>query len=189
MATELTDEEAAATKRLFDIVRAIGNNPDARKHFERSLKVLDPKISTSDDVVESVRAPLQEQIDAMRKERDEERAAAAEQAKKDAEESALARLTDSFGRLREQGLTDDGETKVRELMKERGIYDPEAAFALFEKQNPRPTAEQSAWVPDRWQSPVDGMPNAKEWFQDEDRAADDAIGKILAEERKRGLDA
>lgn len=184
---ELTDEEIAQVQRLQTMVQQLQANPEARAHLERGLKVLNPQLTTTEETIEAIRAPVMSELEQMKAElarRDQE---AADRARQEAEQSAISRMNQSFQRLREQfGLTEEGEGKVRELMTQRNIFDPEAAFALFEKQNPTISAEHANWTPDHWNYATDLMPDAKQWFQDPDRAADQAIGQVLTEMRRNG---
>lgn len=184
---ELTDEEFARYQQLTKLVSTLQSNPESRQHLERGLKVLNPQMTTSEEAVHAIQAPLLAQLEEMRadqKRRDDE-AAAARQA--DAEAAALARLNDGFSRLRNQyGLQPEGEEAVRKLMQERNIFDPEAAFALFERQNPAPRPEHASWTPDTWNYEQDLMPDAKRWFADPDGAADQAVGQVLLEMRRNG---
>ena len=187
MPYELSDEEHARYLQLTKVVSGLQANPESRQHLERGLKVLNPQMTTSEEAVHAIQAPLLAQIEEMRaeqKRRDDEAAAAAT---KSAEDAALARMNDGFARLRSQyGVTDTGEAEVRKIMQERNIYDPEAAFALFEKQNPAPRPEHSSWVPDQWNYEQDLMPDSKKWFADPDGAADQAVGQVLLEMRRNG---
>lgn len=185
MPVELTDEEANAARRALQLVAQLNGNPEARRYLENGLKVLNPEVTTSDDVIANIRKPLEEEIAALKKQREDDIAAKAASDKEAAEALALKRMEESFNRLRtNEGLQPEGETKVREIMQSRGIYDPEAAFALFEKQNPRPVSEQASWTPQSWSVEDHVGPSAEDWFKNPDKAQDEAIAAVLTEMRR-----
>lgn len=185
MAVELTDEEAAAARRAVQIVAALQNSPEARPYLESGLKVLDPKFTTSADAAERITAPLKAEIEAMRAEREAEKLAS-ETARKEREDAEiLGRMEAAFSRLRSQGLTAEGEERVKEIMRDRTIPDPEAAFALFERQNPKPIHEESSWTPDRWNYDTDAVGDTtKALFANPEKWGDDMIGQVLLDERR-----
>lgn len=185
---EITDEELLTARRAVQIIAQLNNSPEARVDFQRSLKKLDPTIRTQEEEHAAITAPLREQIEAMQKTMEERDAAAAKERDERVEAAAMQRLTDGFGRLRAQhGLTPEGEEKLKQIMTEKVIPDPEVAFAFFEKQNPRPPAEQPGWTPDRWNYDSDAVVDTSGLFKDPDKWGDDMIGQVLMEER-RGRD-
>jgi hypothetical protein len=185
MANELTEEEAGLARRAIQLVQSLSANPEARGHFERSLKVLDPKLVTTEDVRNGLTAPMQAQLDEMRKQLTERDEAEAKRVKETAEAEAVGRMEAAFGRLRAQGLTEAGETKVKEIMAERQVYDPEAAFAYFEKSNPKPAQEQSSWTPEHWNYEKESVTDTAALFGDPEKWADMEVGQVLLDERRR----
>lgn len=186
MAVELTDEEAAAARRAIQLIQAMNNNPQARTHLERSLKEVYPTVQTSEDIAANLAKPYADRIEGLEKRIADKEAAEAKAAQDRATSEALARMESSFGRLREhKGLTAEGEEKVKQIMRDRTIPDPEAAFALFESQNPRPSQEQAGWVPDQWNYDRDAVADTKGLFENPERWADDMVGQVLLEERRR----
>lgn len=187
---EITDEELLAARRAVQIIAALNSNPESRVDFQRSLKKLDPTVRTQEEEHAEITKPLREQIEAMQtamKERDERETKERDER---VEAAAMQRLTDGFSRLRAQhGLTAEGEEKVKQIMTERTIPDPEAAFALFERQNPKPAPEQAGWVPDRWNYDTDTVADTALLFKDPEKWGDDTIGQILMEERRKGEDS
>lgn len=182
---EITDQELEAAKKAIALLQTLQGNPESRAHFERSLKVVDPKYETAEDQAARLTKPYEEKLEAFEK-RWAERDESEQKAKADAEAAeAEAKLNSGFDRLRKDGVTDEGMEKITALMKERTIPDPEAAYALWQRQNPPPPAEQSAYKPQAWDLEGDLMPNSEEWFMDPDGAEDRAIGQVLLEERRR----
>lgn len=182
---EITDQELDAAKKAIGLIQQLTANPDARAHFERSLKVIDPKVKTAEDQAAELAKPYVDQIAALQKRLDErDEAEAAARAERD-EAEALAKLETGFDLLRKEGVTDEGMEKVKALMKEKTIPDPMAAFALYERMNPPPPDMEASYKPQGWDFEGDLMPDAKAWFTDTDRAEEQAIGQVLLEERKR----
>ena len=186
MAVELTDEEAEIAKRAVLLVKQLTDNPDAKAHLERGLKVLSPGIRTTEEVHDAVRAPLMAQIEELKKRQDDRDAAEAEAATKRANDEALGRLEGGFARLRkDKGLTAEGEEKLKQIMQDKTIPDPEVAFAYFEQMNPKPTSEQSAWRPDSWDIERDAVIDTQKLFQNPEQWGDDMVGQVLLEERRK----
>jgi hypothetical protein len=76
--------------------------------------------------------------------------------------------------------------KIKALMVDRNIADPEAAAALFERMNPAPVESRSTWEPDTWNIKDDAVENdVKGLFADPDRWADREVGKVLADVRRQ----
>lgn len=183
---EITDQELDTARRAVQLLASIGANPEARGLLEKSMKVLDPKIETTEDQQAKLTGPLAEQLAALQKRMDDEAEARAVSDKERTDNEALGRLEASFAKLREKGLTPEGEESLKKLMVERGNPDPESAFALFEKNNPKPPAEAAGWVPDQWQYDTNAVADTKALFADPERWGDDMIGQVLLEERRKG---
>lgn len=182
---EITDEEFNAAKRAVQILQQLSTNPEARTDFERSLKKLDPKIRTREDEAAELTKPYADQLAALQARLD-----ARDEADKKAEEDrasneSMMKLTEGFGRLKQAGLTTEGEEAVKQIMLDRNIPDPEAAFALFERQNPKPVSENSAWTPEHWKYDTDSVVDTALLFKNPDRWEDETIGQVLMEERRR----
>ena len=94
-----------------------------------------------------------------------------------------AEINAAFGRLREQGYTEEGIGKIKQLMVERKIADPEAGAALFDKINPAKPLEHSGFQPTSWN--FGGMgndePDTKMLFENEDLWAEKEAMKIIRE--------
>lgn len=186
MAVELTDDEAEIAKRAVLLVKQLTDNPDAKAHLERGLKVLQPGIRTTEEVHDAVRAPLMAQIEELKKRQDDRDTADAEATTKRANDEALGRLEGGFARLRkDKGLTAEGEEKLKQFMQDKTVPDPEIAFAAFEQMNPRPKAEQTAWRPDNWDIERDAVVDTKKLFADPEQWGDDMVGQVLLEERRK----
>lgn len=181
---EITDQELLAAQRALELIKNLAQNPEARGPFERALKVLDPRVETSEEAAARAAAPFVQRIETLEKTLNERAEADAKEREERSTMEAMNRLNDGFAKLRSAGLTDEGEEAVKKLMKERTIPDPEAAFALYQRQNPPARAEESAWTPPQWNYEEDLMPDAKDWFQNPDKAESQAIGQVLLEMRR-----
>jgi hypothetical protein len=191
MAVEIDEAQLDQYQRMHRLLNDLQGSPKTRSMFSKAVKQLHPDIQTPEDVAEEIGgamlAPVNEQLKtvseqlaAMKKAQDDRDARAAEA-------SQIADMTSAFARLRKEGLQDEGEQAIKQLMVDRKIADPEAAYALFMRQNP-PAAEVHAasWEPQHWDIrnntvdvDVDGL------WKNPDAWADKAVGRILMEERGR----
>lgn len=181
---EITEAQLAVFQNALGLVQQMNSNPSAKTHLERAIKVVKPDVETEEEaglrLASPHIAPLQEQMTAIQ---------ASLKAITDGQATQQtaaqeATLNARFDALAKQGFTEDGIGKIKQLMVDRGIADPDAAAALFEKNNPPAKQEQPGWTPDRWNfeetaSPVDvaGL------FKDEDKWADQAATDVLNEIR------
>jgi DNA-binding MarR family transcriptional regulator len=136
-AIEIDEAEYNRLKGVADLAAAIHANPKGRVLLEQAHRTVNPKAPTpSIEQEERMSAPLndvQKQIADLtslvtKKFSDDETREKL---------GALSRQQDEgFARLREQRYTDEGIAKIRELMTEKGILDPEIAAAYFDRINP-----------------------------------------------------
>lgn len=183
---EVADADLAVLQNAYALLKEMQADPKAKRDFERAIKAVRPQVETEADVADRIAAPYVEQIKALEdkitarfSEEDTRRAARAEA---DQERS----VSDAFTRLSEQGYTEDGLDKIKALMIDRRIPDPEAAAALFDKQNPKPPSDTPSWEPNYWSNDPNLAVNTKELFEDSERWADKEVGKVLHEMRKGG---
>lgn len=182
---EISDADLLAYQRAVQLIDGIGRHPEARADLQRAVKKLKPDYVTEEDQRAAILAPINNEVEALKKQIADRDAAEAKAKQDAADADALTRMESSFQRLRDTtGLQPAGEERVREIMKERNIFDPEAAFALFERQNPKPQTDHSAWSPPSWNFETEVMPDAKDWFVNTDQAEESAIGQVLLEMRK-----
>lgn len=136
---EVDESVFLSQTQLAKTVQSILAKPGARKKFLEAYKEAEPAAVIPEldaakpitDAVESVRKEFQD----WRKEQEEK------QAKRD-EEDRISKLRSGveagFTKLREQGVTDEGIDGVKKLMEEKGLIDPEIAWAYFERIHPQP---------------------------------------------------
>lgn len=180
----LTDEQYATMKRAVDFLQEAATKPETRRGFEKIAKTLRPEIETTEDIAASYAAPHIEELNATRAKLDEFLAAQTKREQDAADAAADRRLNEAFERQRAAGYTEEGIGKIKQLMIDRGIADPEAAAALFDRQNPKPSDIPGAWEPDHWNIRTDAVENDVEGlFRDPDKWADKATYSILAEMR------
>jgi len=159
---------------------------ETKRDFERLVKKIVPEVETTEEIAAEYARPALDKVDALST-RLEEFLTSQEADKKTREESeALLRLTESFGRLRSQGLTEKGEEEVRRLMMDRNIPDPEAAFALFEKMNPKPPEGPASWEPQGWNLDTNAVErDVKGLFADPERWGDAEVANVINEIRRQ----
>lgn len=158
-----------------------------KRDFERLVKTIVPEVETTDDVVQSAAAPYIEQLQATQKKLDDFLAAQAEAAANSERAQAETSLRSAFERLRsKEGLTDEGEKTIREYMIERNIPDPEAAWALWEKRNPKPAVVgHAAWEPDSWNLRENAVAvDVEGLFRDPDLWGDKEAANVINEMRR-----
>ena len=188
---EIPDDQLEALVKAATLLQNLSSNPQALSHLERSIKAINPNVETTEEAaarqarpliepiqseVAELRAQLSERIKA-----DDDRRAAAEMALQDKEiNSAFQRLQDN------DGYTPEGIENIKKLMVDRKIADPEAAAALFSRMHPPAKQEQSSWEPARWNLEDNAVANnVSGLFTDPDKWADNEVGQVLLEERRK----
>jgi hypothetical protein len=182
---EVADHELAVLRNSYGLLATMDNNPESKRLLEQALKVVKPEVVTEEEIaarlakpyideVKATQAQLQEFLDGQ-KARDEAQAAAA----------ATSNVNAAFARLAKVGYQEDGLAKIKQLMLDRNIADPEAAAALFDKQNPPQEHQQPGWTPQSWEIGSTASPSTdlKELFANEDAWADREAGRVLNEIR------
>src|SRR5258708_2828947 len=137
---EVDEAEFLANKKLRETVRKMLEKPSAAKLLKLAEKEIDPTISHPE--IEMERA-VDEKVGALTKTVTDFIAESKTAREKDAEDRRLERLQESMEsgitRLKaEEGLTDEGEKALRELMTKKGIPDVDDAWAIFQRHNPPP---------------------------------------------------
>jgi ribosome assembly protein YihI (activator of Der GTPase) len=137
---EIDEETWNAQQRTMATLGLIAKNPKAKKLVEQAHKLIDPNAPTptieAEAPLEAALTEVNKTIAELRKERDEEKAAA----KAERDLNALkARQDDGWARLRQDRTwTPAGLEKVQEIMNQKGILDPEDAAVIFLRDNPPP---------------------------------------------------
>lgn len=192
MATvELPEEDANTLARGMKLLQTLNSNPAARPLLEKAIKAVDPNVRTTEEQVSELLAPQISVVNKIAEELKAEREERAAERQRDTEAAAERAMNDAFSHLRaREGLTEDGERAVKELMVDRKIADPAAAFALFQKQNPTPSVSEPSYVPQTWDFEKAAVDNdVAGLFSAPDRWADQQVGQILTEMRKEGASA
>ena len=136
---EISDQEYHALREGYALLDRLLKNPKTARKTESAIKEIHPDVVTSDDVA----APYVGEFKEFAK-KVEDRWKKEDDAKVDSE------FNKAFDRLKESGYTEEGIEKIKKLMVERKIPDPEAAAALFDKQNPAPKKIPSTLMPSSW---------------------------------------
>lgn len=156
-----------------------------RREFEKLVKTIVPEVETTDDLAQEYARPAMEKVDALAGKLDEFLASESKRREEQEQGAATLKLTEAFNRLRSQGLTEKGEEAVRQLMVERSIPDPEAAFALFERQNPKPPEAPAAWEPQGWNLDTNAVErDVQGLFKDPERWGDIEVANVINEIRR-----
>jgi hypothetical protein len=188
MAEVVIDEaQLNAMQAASKLLEQINSDPKTRPLLTKAIKAHYPNTRTDEDVAEEVARPYIEKVEATASKLEEMFSKMAEREARDSESRALSQLDSSFSRLKSTyGYNDEGIDKIKALMVDRSIPDPEAAAALFERQNPKPTETRSSWEPDSWNLREDAVAvDVQGLFADPDRWADKEVGKILFDIRSQ----
>jgi hypothetical protein len=181
---QISEEDFATLVRARDFLQEAATKPETRRAFEKMAKALRPDIQTTEDLAAEAAAPYLDEMKASQKRMDDwiEEQRAKEKAAEDA--AADRKLNDAFGRLQADGYTAEGLEKIKKMMMDRNIPDPEAAAALFDKMNPKPMEGVSSWEPDHWDFEANAVDrDVKGLFSNPDKWADREVYSVLAEMR------
>lgn len=134
---EIDEAEYNRLKGVADLAAQIHANPKGRVLLEQAHRTVNPKAPTpSIEQEERMAAPLND----VQKQIAELTSLVTKKFSDDETREKLGALSrqqdEGFARLREQRYTDEGIAKIRELMTEKGILDPEIAAAYFDRINP-----------------------------------------------------
>ncbi len=182
---EVSDEQLVVMQRAVDLIQKMEANPESKPLIQKAVKVINPDFQTEEDLATRIAAPHVEKIDALSAQMREFLDAQTAKETAAAEARTTAQIEEAFGRLQGQGYTADGLEKIKSLMVDRSIADPEAAAALFDRLHPKVDAGQPGWAPDHWRM-EDAAPEGvdiKELFANEDKWADNEAAKVLNEIR------
>jgi hypothetical protein len=167
---EVDEREYNQMVALRGVAARIVAKPESRRLLEQAQKLVDPNASTPmlDEEARAI-APLtalktemQAKIDALQKERDDE--------KREATLAAIAqRQTADFSKLRKEGYTDEGIAAVQKLMEDEGITKVSNAVAIFERNNP----------PQMPSTPQGGMTGTSWGFADVNENSDKMIQDLI----------
>lgn len=170
---ELSDAQYQELLGAHRLMTALING-ETRKDTLKLFKKLNPQapipeIDAAEPVLNEVNS-LKQQIEKLQQKLDNE--------KQD------MKLQSAFDRLsRERGITQDGLDKIKTLMVEKAIADPDAAADHWEKLNPKPEPVQSGGYVGSSFMDVEGDKELEPWLQNEDRASDKAIAEVINEYR------
>lgn len=167
------------------LLEQLNGDPKSRKHLTSAIKVQFPNTRTEEDIAEEFAAPIREEVKTSLSKVEEMLTKLTERETREAEQRSMQALQSSLDNVKQRyGFNDEGMDKIKALMVDRSIPDPEAAAALFEKLNPAPVVTRSSWEPDNYDIRNDAVENdVAGLFADPDRWADREVGKILLDIR------
>lgn len=181
----ISAQDHAVLQESFKLLNQMNSDPVAKRALEQAIKKVRPEVEIEADIAERYAAPVREDVTKLtaqftefmdsQKKRD---ADAAERATNDT-------IAGQFADLAKEGYTVEGIEKIKTIMVDRKIADPEAAALLFDKLNPKPVQENPGWIPQAWDvdSTAGGGIDTKALFANEERWADAEVGKVLNEIR------
>lgn len=160
-------ETLRVAHRLLD---NLVTDPRTKKTIERQIKTLIPQVRTSEDEAEPFVADLRNQINRLEG-----------KLRKREEDEQDAEINGAFDRLADNGVTEDGIDQIKKLMIKRKIADPEAAWALWERQNSSPI-EATGLRPNKWDvKNLTGASDTESLFSDPDGWAEREAIKVFKE--------
>lgn len=148
--TEVDENELVALRRIGAVANKIMANPKAKKLLEAAHKEVDPQaITPALDQERMIQEPVNAAVEEVKALKAELKAAQEERERNEKLAALQKTIDDGFAALRQQGWQEEGITKVREFMNERGIVDPIIAANTVEKslppQQPAAPSGVGAW--------------------------------------------
>lgn len=145
--------------------------PESRRLLEQAQKLVDPNAATplldqerlQAEPLTALKTEMQAKIDALQKERDDEK-------RDNALNAIAARQTTDFAKLRKGGYTDEGIAAIQKLMEDEGITKVDNAVAIFERANP----------PAMPSTPQGGLTGSSWGFADVNAESDKSIQELIA---------
>jgi hypothetical protein len=169
---EVDEAEYNRMHALAVVANRMVQNPAARRRLEEAHKIVEPNAPTPfldqerlrEEPINALKTEMQAKLDALQKERDDERREASIRSTLDKQERAFAKLK------REHRYTDEGVKAVRELMEAKGLLDVDDAVAIFERSNP----------PQMPATPAGGITGSSWGFADTEEKTDALIKELIA---------
>jgi hypothetical protein len=181
---EATLNSLVAAKELLERINA---SPKTRPLLTRAIKEHYPNTRTDEDVAEEVARPYIEKVEATASRLQQKLDALDAREARAAERETIDQMEASFARLRKSyGYNDEGIEKIKALMVDRNIPDPDAAAALFERQNPPAAETRSSWEPDSYDIRNNAVDvDVQGLFADPEKWADREVGRVLLDIRSQ----
>ena len=169
---EVEEAEYNRMHALAVVANRIVQNPAARRRLEEAHKMVEPNAPTPfldqerarEEPLTALKTEMQAKLDAIQKERDDERRDANIRALADKQEKAFAKLKHTHR------YTDEGVKAVRGLMEAKGLLDVDDAVAIFERSNP----------PQMPATPAGGMTGQSWGFADTSDQTDALVKELIA---------
>jgi hypothetical protein len=182
---DVDDNELSELKRAAAILKELSADGDTGIELKKLMKKKWPKwkdaelealeqVASAEEKIGKVAEEKMSKVEKMVTDLIAERAKEKEEAGVDAFKRRLDKVREDYG------YTEEGVSKILDLMKDRGITNPEDAAIIFEKHQPAPAAEHKPYTtrmnfvrPDGKddQSFKDLMADPEQWAVDEMFAA------------------
>lgn len=174
MSVEVDETELSILRGAHKLLDQLTASPKTRRQFQSAVKQLYPATVTDEDRVNE--APEVQRLNKLEKTVTD---FLETQKRRDDDNETTA----AFGRLRDGGYTEEGITKIKQLMVDRKIADPEAGAALFDKINPATQLPPSGFMPTNWNfgAMADSEADTKLLFENEDAWAEREAMKVIRE--------
>jgi len=150
-------------------------NPKTKREIQKLVKTLHPNVVTDEELAEPTLAPMRAELDELKA------------FKKKYEDDIIdGSFNKKFDQLKQDGWTEDGIEKLKDLMLKRQIPDVDAAAALFERQNPPAKPLAPAILSNDWNIGDKDDEKFKRLLDDPDRFGRDEAAKVLTEFAQNG---
>lgn len=174
---EVSDSELAILRRAYGLLDSLYADKDVGHDFKHMLKKKYPQANVPEI---DAAAPYVARLEGIEKRFDE-------YLQKQAEASADSNLGTAFARLKEAGYTDDGVEKIKQLMVDRKIPDPQVAAAYFDKTAPKPDAMRPGYKSSNFnfiEPEGENDESFKHLMSDPESWMESEVGKVLSEQQK-----
>lgn len=172
---EMTEEEAKLLRGSKVLMDQLLKSPKTKRTVEQEIKKLYPEAVTTDDIA----APYIERISGLESRLNK-------MVSDQQGERLDSKLNSQIQQLRDEGYTEEGIAKIKEIMVQEQIPNAIAASKLWDKANPPKPAENSNFAPTDWGfgRQTDDA-DAALLFKDEDAWAEREARKVWDEETKK----
>lgn len=184
---EISKAELDVLRRGYGLMDKLWNDPKRGLDIKKAAKEIDPTLKVPDlEIVSAVTEPVNAKLTEITEQNQKLNERLDKLTKDLTDKDEEGKLRTSFDKVRkEYSLTDEGVESVVGLMRDRQIADPEAAAALWARQQPKPPKPIAA--PSYLPASLDitgklgSEDDIKQWLADPMKKFDSVVADILNE--------
>lgn len=173
---EVSEDKLRILNGAYQLLSQLDQGGDTGRAFRALVKKIKPEIQTPEDIAEPY-------VNEVKSEIKEIRELVTKRFQDDDDAKVDRELNDIWQNLRKDGMTEEAKSEVAKMMKDRKIGDPQAAWALYQKQNPPAPTLPAIPGDTRWGGIAQAQQDNKELFTNPDEWAQKETAKILDEFR------